>query len=158
MARKVLHFLVLMYVNYRGIFHAEDLHFNLCTEKFAFCQPPRPKSLKEEKPARKNSKWRTANSERRTVNVERRMAHKIMAKMRSYSDAICTRHRWEWVHACVRALGHFITPVPSGHAPALQRKLLEIYLFIGQVRILQLPAKEESEGPLAIKTATWPVS
>jgi len=64
MARKVLHFLVLMYVNYRGIFHAEDLHFNLCTEKFAFCQPPRPESLNEEKPARKkaaNGEWRTLN-------------------------------------------------------------------------------------------------
>lgn len=44
MARKVLHFLVLMYVNYRGIFHAEDLHFNLCTEKFAFCQSSQPGS------------------------------------------------------------------------------------------------------------------
>lgn len=35
---KLSHFLVLMYVNYRGIFHAEDLHFNLCTEKFAYFQ------------------------------------------------------------------------------------------------------------------------
>lgn len=102
------------------------------------------------------------------ANGERRMAHKIMAKMRSYSDAICTRHRWEWVSSeCMhvsrhglgfgfRALGHFITPVPSGHAPALQRKLLEIYLFIGQVQALHLPLPASwPEGAIKTGTLRW---
>lgn len=123
---KLSHFLVLMYVNYRGIFHAEDLHFNLCTEKFAYFQNKtrnnnnnKAINTKAGQSRREKTNWKRP---KKKENYNKIKENSLKWELAGAQSSVCLSV-YVCVSLCICTKGHFIIWFASAAASRAAKEI-----------------------------------